>query len=199
MTEKRYPSPEQITCEVLDKNANPIGEKTFYNIPNDRLLTNWIRRPKPNGEPCVPLTNAITPPVGSRKDQRGTRWSDGAVGWLCTASDFQHQKYVFLLSSGASMGHGIFVSGENLWQCAAFFTAEKIVAPSWLNDRDQFLQPSKALSEEFKDDCLVWMLFHSSNLSAGADGLEWNGKRWSLVNRCIHILDGSIKSDVRRG
>ncbi|MEI2710060.1 MAG: hypothetical protein V9E96_13780 [Chitinophagaceae bacterium] len=29
----------EILTEVLDKNANPIGEKTFYNIPNKQLLT----------------------------------------------------------------------------------------------------------------------------------------------------------------
>ncbi|MCI6436524.1 hypothetical protein [Fibrobacter sp.] len=61
------------------------------------------------------------------------------------------------------------------------FAAEKVVAPTWLNDRDQFLQPNAELSEEFKNDCLVYMLFNGSNLTASANGLEWNGQKWNLV------------------
>ena len=86
-----------------------------------------------------------------------------------------------VLSSGASRGHGIFVNEQNLWQCAVLFAAEKVVAPTWLNDRDQFLQPNAELSEEFKNDCLVYMLFNGSNLTASANGLEWNGPKWNLV------------------
>ena len=192
-----YDFPDEIECEVLDKDGNAVGTKKFYNVPNEHLLSNWISRPKPNGEPCVPLTNAITPPQGARKDQRGTKWSDGAVGWLCTSPDIQNTKYVFLLSSGASRGHGIFVNEENLWQCAVLFTAEKIVNPTWLNDRDQFLQPSKELPEEFKNDCLVWMLFNGSNLTASADNLEWNGQKWSIVNHFIPFTETEVGASDR--
>ena len=60
-----------LVVQPLDKTGKAIGEKTFYNIPNDQLLTNWIKRPKPNNTPCVPLTNAIEPPKAARRDQRG--------------------------------------------------------------------------------------------------------------------------------
>ena len=73
--------PSSISCEVLDKAGKAIGEKTFWNIPNSQLLSNWIDRPRPNDTPCVPLTNAIDPPKAARRDQRGTRWSDGAVAF----------------------------------------------------------------------------------------------------------------------
>jgi len=36
------------------------------------------------------------------------------------------------------------------------------------------------------------MLFNGSNLSAGADGLEWNGKKWSLVNHFIPFTEKEI-------
>ena len=62
---------------------------------------------------------------------------------------------------------------------------EKLTTATWLNDRDQFLIPDGELPEEFKLDCLVWLLFHNSNLTASADGLEWNGRKWSIVNHFI--------------
>lgn len=190
--------PSSISCEVLDKTGKAIGEKTFYNIPNDQLLTNWIKRPKPNDTPCVPLTNAIEPPKAARRDQRGTKWSDGAIGYMCTGTnDMQHTKYVFLLSSGASMGHGVFVNEDNLWRCVVLFAMEKIVTPTWLNDRDQFLIPSGELTEEFKADCLVWMLFNGSNLTASANDLEWNGKKWSIVNHFIPFTEEEVDAPDR--
>ena len=70
-----------VSCEAYDKNVVHMGQKCFYNFSVDRFLSRWIDRPKPNSEKCVPLTNAITPQVGNRKDQRGIKWSDGAVGF----------------------------------------------------------------------------------------------------------------------
>ena len=190
--------PSEISCEVLNKKIIPIGEKKFYNTLSTQCLSNWIVRPKPNQEKCIPLTNAIMPPLEVRKDQRGIRWSYGAIGYVCTGgNDFQNVKYVCLLSSGASRGHGIFVNEENLWQCAVLFAVEKAVAPTWLNDRDQFLQPNCDLPEEFKNDCLVWMLFNNSNLTASANGLEWNDKKWNIVNHFIPFTETDVDAPDR--
>lgn len=187
-----------VSCEVYNKSVEPVGQKNFYNLPEDTYLSRWIDRPKPNSEKSVPLTNAVTPPQGQRKDQRGTRWSDNAVGYLVTGgNDFQHQKYINLLSSGASMGHGIFVNEDNLRQCAIYFTMTKIIRSTWINDRDQFLQPSEIITDEFANDCLVWMLFNGSNNTASADGLEWDGQTWSIVNHFIPYSETEVDSPGR--
>lgn len=187
-----------VECEVLNIDVQPIGSKVFYNLPSETYLSNWIPRPKPNNEACVPLTNALEPPTGARKDQRGTKWSENAIAYMCTGTnDFQHQKYIFLLSSGASMGHGMFVNKENLPLCAVYFTMTKILSPTWLNDIDQFLQPTGELSDEFMNDCLMWMLFNSSNLSASANNLDWNGQKWNIVNHFIPFTEDEICSPDR--
>ena len=190
--------PASISCEVLDKGGMAIGEKTFYNIPNDQLLTNWIVRPKPNGVPCVPLTNAIEPPKAARRDQRGTKWSDGAIGYMCTGTnDIAHTNYVFILSSGASMGHGMYITQENLGKAVCLFAVEHLVTDTWQNHNDQFLIPSGELTEEFKLDCLVYMLFHGKNLTASANDLEWNGKKWSIVNHFIPFTEDEVDAPGR--
>lgn len=201
-TDNRDGSPRtpimEISCEAFDKSLQPIGSKTFYNLPTDTYLSKWINRPKPNNMECVPLTNAITPPDGARLDQRGTRWSDNAIGYMVSGgNDFQHQKYINLLSSAASMGHGIFVNPGNLLQCAVYFTMTKILRPTWLNDRDQFLQPTGELGEEFQTDCLVWMLFNGSNLTASANGLEWNNRKWNIVNHFIPYTEEEVGAPSR--
>ena len=188
----------EVCCDAFDKKVQPVGSKTFYNLPTETYLSKWIKRPKPNKEECVPLTNALTPPQGARRDQRGTRWSDGAIGYMCTGgNDFQNTKYICLLSSGYSRGHGLFVNKENLSLCAVYFTMTKILQPIWLNDRDQFLQPTGELTEEFQNDCLVWMLFNGSNLSASANGLEWNGRTWDIVNHFIPYTEEEVGAPSR--
>ncbi len=69
--------------------------------------------------------------------------------------------------------------------------------PTWLNDRDQFLQPTEPLSDEFKTDCLVWTLFNGSNLTASANNLEWNGKKWSIVNHFIPFTEQEVDAPGR--
>ena len=41
------------------------------------------------------------------------------------------------------------------------------------------------------------MLFNGSNLTAGADGLEWNGKNWSLVNHFIPYTETEVGAPDR--
>lgn len=188
----------EVACDVYDRNLNPIGSKTFYNLPVGSYLSKWIRRPRANKQLCVPLSSALNPPVGERRDQRGTKWSDGAIGYLVTGgNELQNQKYITVLSSGASRGHGIYVNEDNLLQCAVYFTVTRIVRPTWLNDRDQFLQPSDQLEEEFMTDCLVWMLFNGANNTASADGLEWNGRIWSIVNHFIPFSEVEVDAPER--
>jgi hypothetical protein len=53
----------EIKVDVLDKYAKPIGEKTFYNLPNDIYLNVWFERPKANKDLVIPLKNAISPAI----------------------------------------------------------------------------------------------------------------------------------------
>ncbi len=187
----------EITTEVLDKNAQAIGEKCFYNLPNAQLLSNWIVRPKANAVDALPLKNAISPTT-STKDVRGSKWADGAIAsMICPGGDIQHAGLTALLSSGYCSAGGFFVTAENLWQAAIVFSVRRLIKQTWLNDRDQFLQPTTPLSDEFKSDCLIWMLFNSSNLTAGADKLEWNDKKWSLVNHFIPYTETEVGAPER--
>ena len=190
----------EIKTEVLDKNSIAIGDKSFFNLPNNQLLTNWIGRQKPNDKDVIPLINAVTPTTKTTNVRR-TQWSDGAIGhMLSDSNDLQHSSTMTaLFSSVHSIGHsgGFFVTTENLLQATCIFAARRLIKPTWLNDRDQFLQPTSPLTNEFKSDCLLWMLFHGSNLTASADKLEWNGKSWSIVNHFIPFTEEEVGANGR--
>ena len=189
---------DAITTAVLEKDGSANGEKTFYRRSDQAPLSEWIVRPRSNQQAALPLKNAITPTTSS-KDVRGDKWADGAIGSLmCKGNDFQNAgTSTALFSSGYCSAGAFFVTPENLPQAAVVFAVRRLVKPTWLNDRDQFLQPSQPLSEVFKSDCLIWMLFNGSNLSAGANGLEWQDKKWSLVNHFVPFTEAEVGAAAR--
>lgn len=195
--QKRIPM-DEIKVDVLDKNATPIGEKTFYNIPNQSFLSNWIIKPKANKNEVISLSNAVTP---AKSKSGTTKWSDDAIAHLvCDSNDFQNANlYTLILSSAQGIGHKgcLYVTKDNLWQAAILFTVRRVIKPTWLNDRDQFLIPTKPLTDDFSNDCLIWMLFNSSNLTASANNLEWNNRTWNIVNHFIPYTEEEVGSPER--
>lgn len=187
----------QITTEVLDKKAQPIGEKSFYNLPNNIFLNVWIDKPKTNDELALPLSNAIT----ISNNPRLKKSCDGMVGFFYASNnDLQHAGQETLISSSiftGGNGGGLYITKDNLWQVAIVYTVRRVIKQTWLNDRDQFLIPTEPLTEEFKSDCLIWMLFNGSNLTASANDLEWNDKKWSIVNHFIPFTEEEVNAPDR--
>ena len=182
-----------IHTQVLDKNGLALGEKKFYLENEQAPLSEWIVRPRSNKQAALPLKNAITPTT-SNKDVRGDKWADGAIGSMIVfGNDMQHAAQgTALLSSGYGNAGAFFVTPENLAQAAVVFAVRMLIPHTWQNHNDQFLQPNQALNEPFPTDCLIWMLFSGKNLSAGADGLEWQDKKWSLVNHFIPFTEAEV-------
>ena len=186
----------EIKVDVLDKNAQPIGEKTFYNMPNNDYLNVWFDRPKANKTEVLPIKNTVSPTTAKPSVKV---WSDNAIAYMhCAGNDIQQtEQLTTLYSSAFSNGHGFYINKENLWQAAVVFTVRRIIKQTWLNDRDQFLQPTEPLTETFKCDCLIWMLFNRCNKSASANNLEWNGKKWSIVNHFIPFTEAEVNAPER--
>ena len=186
----------EIVTEVLDKKARPIGEKTFYNIPNERFLNVWLERPRANKVRVIPLKNALTPTTGK---VRVLTWSDGAIGYMyCGVNDMQHAaQQTVLFSSPYGGGNGFYVTPENLWQATIVFSVRQLIPHTWINHNDQFLQPIESLSGDFKNDCLIWALFNGKNLTASANDLEWNGTKWSIINHFIPFSETEVNASER--
>ena len=102
-----------------------------------------------------------------------------------------------LFSSGYCSAGGFLVTDKNLWQSAIVFSVRQGIKHTWVNHNDQFLQPTETVTNEFKHDCLIYMLFHGKNCSASADGLEWNHQTWSIVNHFIPFTEAEVNAPER--
>ena len=187
----------EVTVEVLDKKAQQIGEKRFYNLPCSTYLNVWMEKLKTNDELALPLSNAIT--VSSNPRLKNS--CNNMKGFLFAGNnDFQNAPTGTLISSSIYTGRnggGVYITSDNLSQAAIVFAVRLLIKHTWLNHNDQFLQPTAPLSEQFKTDCLIWMLFHGKNLTAGANDIEWNGKKWSLVNHFIPYTEAEVGAPDR--
>jgi hypothetical protein len=183
----------EIVTDVLDLDANLIGDKIFTNVENDLLLSTWPKRPKANKTPALPLKGAVEPAT-TTADLRGTTSSDNAIGWFnCAGNDLQQaSRLTMILSSGFASGRGFFINKDNLWQVGVMFAARRLIKPTWLNDRDQFLQPNQELPDIFKSDCLIWTLFNGANYTAAVEKLRWKNQDWSLVNHFLPFTEAQI-------
>ncbi|MDI9334512.1 MAG: hypothetical protein QM533_09060 [Cytophagales bacterium] len=186
----------EIATEVLNKDAQWIGEKQFYNLPNDSFLNVWINRPRANEEPVIPLKNAITPTTSEPRVSTWTR--DGVAYMYCGVNDFQHAgQQTVLMSSVYHGGNGFYLTENNLWQAAVVFAVRLLIPHTWINHNDQFLQPTERLTPSFKNDCLIWMLFHGKNATASANDLQWNDKKWCIVNHFIPFTETEVNAKGR--
>jgi len=187
----------ELAVGVIDRLGNLIGEKFYVARPNSSLLNLWMAKTPPDGGPALPLSNALK----VSKNPRPKRQLAGALGYLYASNnDLQHSAIETLITSSiytGGNGGGVYVTRENLWQAAIVFSVRRLIKPTWLNDRDQFLQPSEPLTADFKSDCLIWMLFNGSNLTAGADALRWDDRDWSLVNHFIPFTEGEVGAKGR--
>ncbi len=187
----------EVVVEVLNKKAQQIGEKRFFNLPIGTYLNAWIDKPATNDELALPLSNAVTISGNPRRKMS----CDRMKGFLFAGNnDFQNAPTGTLIASSIYTGRnggGVYITSDNLSQAAIVFAVRLLIKHTWLNHNDQFLQPTALLTESFKTDCLIWMLFHGKNLTAGANGIEWNGKTWSLVNHFIPFTEAEVGAPDR--
>lgn len=195
-TSKRVPI-SSIQAEALSKAGETVGMKVFANRSASTYLNKWIAPPRTNDELALPLSNAFTISTNPRLKKS----CDGMLGYLYASNnDLQHAGQETLISSSiftGGNGGGVYIKPENLSQVAVVFTVRLLVGHTWLNHNDQFLQPSKALTDDFKSDCLIYMLFSGKNLTAGCDGLEWQGRKWALVNHFIPFTEVEVGASGR--
>lgn len=187
----------EIVTSVLDRAGVMIGEKTYAVRPSSFHLNLWISKTEAKGGSALPLSNALT----VARNPRLKRQCVGALAYFYASNnDLQHAGQETLIASSVytgGNGGGVYITPTNLWQTAVVFSVRMLVQHTWQNHNDQFLWPSRPVYEEFKSDTLVWMLFNNKNLTAGADGLHWNGRDWSLVNHFIPFTEAEAGASGR--
>lgn len=172
---------KKIKLDVFNENGNFLGKKNFYNDKKESI-NKWLR-------------------TFNKKD-------DNNIGVLMAdAPDFQTQNLVALLNKKTNR-HGIFQDiNENIINIAIYFSVRHAIAATWINDRDQFLYPNKLYDkdDEFKSDCLAFMLFHGQNRISSKEGtnhfIPFSEKELNITKEAFEsdfmykFINGKIKDE----
>jgi hypothetical protein len=134
--------PEHIALDVIEEG----GKKKFWAL-GEESINQWIKR----------FNNEVV---------------DGLAYMANPAPDFQHinQPYITTAKGSRHFHYYVFNANNILYGCI-YFAVRLCIEPTWLNDRDQFYYPDNGweTDTEFKNDCLVFTLFHGQNRISAND------------------------------
>ena len=158
----------------------------------------WIKEPILNNKTTKvkkpPLSNAITVKPGKSSN---TSIFENALGcYLNVGNDVYNSaiKVALFTSCDSSNANGISVTPENYDRIMTIFTARKLIESTWINNKDNYLQPDETNSkwEEFKTDSYIYSLFHSASNQSSLHNLAYDNKTWNIKNEFFFMSKQEI-------
>jgi len=129
--------------DVFDKSANFIGSKTVLSYDGGKYINDWIIETRAKSAGC-----------------------ENIAFLCCQGNDFLNQNVIRIMRTKEVFGNprGSYVTQNNLIEVAIYYAVRKVIAATWLNDRDQFLYPNDGwqTDKEFQNDCLAYTLFNNN-------------------------------------
>lgn len=183
------PLTQDIPVSVKDVDANRIvcaGHKKLYNA-DGRKASDWVAptNPKLNGAPSPKYSSGLTQ-ASKDSDTRGL--DAPARGVFVNKANCPQQNQIVLLQSCIFSDKGSrsipLLEGDGWRRAIALFSARKLVAGTWINDKDEYLAPQTQNNgyEQWVDDCHIYALLHTSNNMTSMRGVEYKGKSWDINN-----------------
>ncbi|GAA9598154.1 hypothetical protein UBN83_14510 [Helicobacter pylori] len=133
------------------------------------------------------------------------------LGYIDTPTpDFQGSPSVAIVNNkNSSKRHSVYfaIASSNILFGSVFFSIRHCIKATWQNDRDQFYAPyDDAFQDdsEFKNNCLIFMLFHTQNRITTTQGTnhfipfsetEVNAKERYSSHALLDFLKGKIKEE----
>ncbi|GAA8961607.1 hypothetical protein BTM245_13370 [Helicobacter pylori] len=133
------------------------------------------------------------------------------LGYIDTPTpDFQGSPSVAIINNkNSSKRHSVYfaIASSNILFGSVFFSIRHCIKATWQNDRDQFYAPyDDAFQDdsEFKNNCLIFMLFHTQNRITTTQGTnhfipfsetEVKAKERYSSHALLDFLKGKIKEE----
>ncbi|MFT2606191.1 hypothetical protein [Helicobacter pylori] len=174
-----------LNLEVFDSLGEFLGYKTFKPIVDKvKNINAWIKN------------------YDNKKAQ-------ATMGFMENPTpDFQNNNFLCVLNQQGTRHNNYFgLTLTNLLIGAIYFSIRHCIKATWQNDRDQFYAPyDDAFQDdsEFKNNCLIFMLFHTQNRITTTQGTnhfipfsetEVNAKERYSSHALLDFLRGGIKEE----
>lgn len=187
LKEHKHIEKQKIVLDVFNSSYEKIEKKKIATENRETFLSKWIDRA--NATINFPaFKSAIIVDTGTNKDVRD-RISEGFLGSLmCKGNDIQNQNFTALLSGPYVSAGALSITKENFEQAMIIHAVRRLPKATWINDRDQFMQPKVELSKEFISDCTVWNLFSNSNQTVAMKDVLYKKTSYQIHNHFFPFL-----------
>jgi len=183
---------QEILLDVYNSAVEKYAEKIFRPARRDDFLNKWIERPN-----CIkkfpPMSGALNI-AAKNKDRRDRIAENFLASFMCVANDFTHQNYTAFLSAPYVSAGAMSITEKNFESAMIVHMVRRLPKATWLNDRDQFMQPTRELSREFIGDAVIWSLFAPSNQTVSLKNVEYEGEIYQIANNFYPFELEEVKS-----
>ena len=179
---------------------NIIGEKIVYNLDNLPLASKWVRKYTDGIKTydAPQMTSALNVKKEG-KTMCGSMTKD-ALGYFFNDSNNVRENPVgvAMFTCPYTKGHGLSITKENLFNCCALLSARKLIDLNWINQNDQYAAPNEnhVLWDEYKNDALVYSLFHFGGGQASNQSslrkIEYKNQLWNIKNEFFFMSKNEI-------
>lgn len=182
---------QEILLDVYNSAIEKVAEKILRPARNDNFLNKWVKRP-PNTKKFPPMSSALN--FAFNKKIHCDRIPEGFLASFLCWNDFLHQNYTSFLSAPYGTAGGMSVTAENFEQYMIMHAVHLIPKLNWLNNRDQFMRPTRELTREFIGDAVIWSLFAPSNQTVSLRDVEYEGEIYRIANNFYPFELAEVKS-----
>ncbi|GAA7174354.1 hypothetical protein ID0408_14360 [Helicobacter pylori] len=175
-----------LNLEVFDSHGEFLGYKNIHSCNKVLFLADYLQKFQPKKR-------------------------DTIFGYLDPGrNSFQHQNLVHIsVIDKSQQSHVKYfpIIATTILLVSVFFSIRHCIKATWQNDRDQFYAPyDDAFQDdsEFKNNCLIFMLFHTQNRITSTQGTnhfipfsetEVNAKERYSSHALLDFLKGGIKEE----
>ncbi|WRA73632.1 hypothetical protein FE347_06760 [Helicobacter pylori] len=173
-----------LNLEVFDSSGGFLGYKNIHSCNKVLFLADYLQKFQPTKRDTI--FGYLDPGRNSFQHQNLVHIS------VIDKSEQSHVKYFPIITT-------------TILLVSVFFSIRHCIKATWQNDRDQFYAPyDDAFQDdsEFKNNCLIFMLFHTQNRITTAQGTnhfipfnedEVNAKERYSSHALLDFLKGGIK------
>ncbi len=172
-----------------------VGQKEIKPQSSFKPLNKWVDRPKMtnnNSSTCPPLNSFNGLYTGKIELDKKI---NGSFGYLMTTgNDLSQQNLTMIFTSAYGGGHGWFINSSNFEQSMVVYATRRIPIQSYINDKDQFCEPSKPLTKDFILRCVLYSLVHGSNQSSSIEKILYKGDVYKITNEFFPFKKDEVLS-----
>ena len=176
--------------EYVDFEIKKTGEKNIYNTDNLKSLSEWVREEIKNYRGSKVIIPHLTSALKVSDKEVAKEIEQNYIGsYIGLGNNVQrNDRGVTLLSSTGVQGNAkvsLSIINDNFNKILCGFSARKLIEPSWVNEKDEYLAPNEEHVSYmlYINDCLVYSLFNNSSEQSSLRQIEYKSQLWDIKNQ----------------